>query len=823
MRLQLRINGAPHELETSPNRTLLSLLREDLCLTGTKQGCTIGVCGLCSVLLDGQLTSACLLLAPMVAGRAVTTIEGIGTADGLNPLQQAFIDRAGFQCGICTPGQIVAATALLAEVAVPSDVEIRAWMTGNLCRCTGYQGIVESIAAAAAGDGPPRSDAERLDGPGKVAGTTRYAGDLSRPGLLWAKALRSPLPHARIISIDATAARAVPGVHAVLVGSDIPTDVRVGRNMRDMPVLARDKVRFVGEKVAAVAADSLEIAEQAVNLIEVEYAELPAVFDPLEAIRPGAPLVHDPALVRAWAVGDQVVPEYPNGASAPSFGASEAEVEAALANADCVFEHTFHTPIQHQAYLEPHICTVEIDAHGVAHIWASNKAPLLLARYLREGLGLQRDQLEMHLLPLGGDFGGKGSFMDIPLTYFLARATGRPVKMAMTYSEELMAGNPRHAATVIVRTGVSRDGRIVARWVRAYFASGGYAAFKPSTDTTLPGFRRGAIGPYDIPVHRAECHMIYTNTVPGGHMRSPGEAQAAYAIEAHTDLIARALGLDPIEFRARNASHHARPAEDGGPDIPPRIREVLDVAARAIGLHEARPAGVGRGLALIEFATSPGVYGGILHVAGDGQVTIQTPIIENGAGMLSVFRRIVAEELGLPIARIGIEQSLDDIEDDRGVGGSRTTRLVGKLLIELSHRVQARLVELLAAEFGLDRAQLLVVPGGFKTTAGRFFSFAQAASLDVEPISEGMLFRPTARDGSAVFLAQAVEVGVDRETGAVTPRRVVTVQEVGRVIDPLLFKRQIEGGLLQSLGYALMEEIVVREGRVQNVNLHEYK
>jgi CO/xanthine dehydrogenase Mo-binding subunit len=317
--------------------------------------------------------------------------------------------------------------------------------------------------------------------------------------------------------------------------------------------------------------------------------------------------------------------------------------------------------------------------------------------------------------------------------------------------------------------------------------------------------------------------MIYTNTVPGGHMRSPGEAQAAYAVEAHTELIAREMGLDPVEFRAHNGSHHGRPAEDDGPDVAPRVREVLDAAANAIGLREPRPAGIGRGLALIEFSTSPGVYGGILHVAHDGQVTIQTPIIENGAGMLFVFRRIVAEELGLPMAKIAIEQSLEDIADDRGVGGSRTTRLVGKLLIQLSRRVQARLCELLAAEFGLDQAELAAVPGGFKTTDGRFYSFAQAASLAAEPLSEGLLFRATARDSSAVYLAQAAEVAVDAETGAVTPRRVVTVQEVGRIIDPLLFKRQIEGGLLQGLGYALMEQIVVQDGHVQNLNLHEYK
>src|SRR5439155_16077751 len=230
--------------------------------------------------------------------------------------------------------------------------------------------------------------------------------------------------------------------------ADDLADCRVGRSMRDMPLLARGKVRFIGEKVAAVAADDRATAEEALALIEVEYDELPAVFDPIEAMRPHAPLVHDPRDVRAWATPKQVVPEYPNGVSSPSWGVTEDEVRRALEAAEQVFEHTFRTPSQHQGYLEPHACLVELDppgADGVAHIWASNKAPFLLLDYLRRALGLRREQLQIHLLPLGGDFVGKGSFMDIPLSYLLARATQRPVKMVMTYGEELIAGNPRHA------------------------------------------------------------------------------------------------------------------------------------------------------------------------------------------------------------------------------------------------------------------------------------------------------------------------------------------------------------------------------------------
>jgi CO/xanthine dehydrogenase Mo-binding subunit len=642
--------------------------------------------------------------------------------------------------------------------------------------------------------------------------------------MLVGKVLRSPHPHALIRHIDTSAARVLSGVHAVLVGTDLPPDARVGRNMRDMPVLARDKVRFVGEKVAAVAAESEHIADQALSCIAVEYDQLSAVFDPLDAMKPGAPLVHDPADVHAWAVRDQVVPDYPNGVSAPAWGASLDEVEAALATADHVFEHTFRTPHQHQVYLEPHACLVEVDDAGVAHIWASNKAPLLLATYLREGLGLERDQLHIHLLPLGGDFGGKGSFMDIPLAYFLARASRRPIKMVMSYPDELAAGNPRHASTIVIRSGLSRDGRLVARLLQGYFNSGAYAAFKPSTDTTLPGFRRGAVGPYDVPVQRSEMHMIYTNSVPSGHMRSPGEAQTAYALECHTDLVARALGIDPVDFRVRNGSTHPRIDDrTGEPGSSPRVREVLEAASRAIGLDQPRSPGIGRGVALVEFSTTPGVYSANMRVDPSGQLTLQTPIIENGAGMLSVFRQIVAEEFGVPVAQVTVEQSIEGIDVDRGVGGARVTRMAGKLAIALSQRVRQRLAELLAAEYGLAADALRPAPGGYASPDGRSFSLAEASSLLHEPLVERMTFRATARDRGVVFMAQAAEVAVDTETGAVRPLRAVSVHEVGRVINPLLFETQIAGGVLQGLGYARMEGLRLEDGRVTNVNLHEYK
>lgn len=663
---------------------------------------------------------------------------------------------------------------------------------------------------------------ERVDARAKVSGSALYAADVSRPGMLIGAILRSPLPHARIVSIDTSAAHALPGVHAVLTGADIPPDARFGRNMRDVPVLARDKVRFVGEKVAAVAAESAEIAEAALRLIDVTYEELPAVFDPLEAIQLGAPLVHDREIVRAWATPRQVVPDYPNGVSAPAYGASVEDVQRALDSAERVFEHTFHTPRQHQVFLEPHACVVEVNDRRVTHVWASHKAPLVLSGYLAEGLGLTRDELDIHMMWLGGDFGGKGTVMDVPVAYFLAKASGRPVKVAMTMLEELTAGNPRHACTTIVRTGVNRDGQIVARWLRSYFNSGAYAGFKPAQDTTLAGFHRGSVGGYHLPVYRSECHMVYTNTIPCGYMRSPGEVQAAYAVECHTDLIAHELGVSPVQFRLLNASRHTRRLDDGTGEGPLRIAELLEAAAEAIDLDEPRPDGVGRGLALLDFSLAPERFSAILSIERDGLVKLQTPFIDNGGGQLTVMRQILAEELGVRPEEILVEQSIQDLEIDRGPSAARTTRLVGKLMIALARRIQERLGELIAGEFGLTAEEVRAEPGGFRLPDGRFFTLAQASILSPEELRENMILNPS-DDRCTIHMVQAAEVRVDPETGQVELLRIVSVHEVGRVVHPMLLATQIEGGLMQGVGFALQEGLQIEEGRVVTTNLDTYK
>src|SRR5215813_2933181 len=432
----------------------------------------------------------------------------------------------------------------------------------------------------------------RVDGIEKVSGAARYSGDVAVPGLVWGKALRGPLPHARIVRIDATRARPLPGVLAVLTAEDLPS-ILVGRRMFDMPLLARDRVRFIGEKVAVVAALDPDLAEEALALIEVEYEDLPAVFDPVEAIRPDAPLVHENP-----GAYEGAPPERPHANVQSVLRFKLGDVEAGFREADRIFEHTFRTQLAHHGYLEPHAGVVAIDEDDRIQVWASNKMPFRLKELLSHALALPPARIRVNLTPIGGDFGGKGSLMDLPLAYHLARVTRRPVKMVMSYIEELMAGNPRHPSVITMRTGVTKDGRLVARRVTALFNSGAYAAFKPAPSVNLGGSSMGA-GVYRIPNLLIESFCVYTHSIPCGHARSPGEPQMVFAGESHMDMIAKELGLDPVEFRRRNLLSDGDLLPNGHHIEQVRAKETLEAALRSIEWDTPKAGPwIGRGVAM---------------------------------------------------------------------------------------------------------------------------------------------------------------------------------------------------------------------------------
>src|SRR5262245_49920981 len=427
----------------------------------------------------------------------------------------------------------------------------------------------------------------RIEGRDKVTGATHYTADVALPGALWGRALRSPLPHARIVRIDTSQAQQVQGVHAVLTGAEV-RGIRYGRRLFDVPVLAEDRVRFAGERVAAVAAEDRDAAEEALVLFDVEYEELPAVFDPLQALGEDAPILHPE--VNSY-IGLPRPLENPSNAFVRDTW-SKGNLDEGFAQADLVIENTFTVPRQHQAYLEPHSCVVWIDDHERVQVWASSKVPYQVKEQLAVALRLPKERIRLNPVAIGGDYGGKGSPMDIPLAYFLAVRTGRPVKMVMDYVEELTAGNPRHAAIIQLKTGVTRAGAIVAHQARVLFDSGAYGGFKPTPTVNLGGASKAG-GPYKIPHVHIEGVQVYTNTIPGGFMRAPGEPQTLFAIESHVDCIARRLGIDPLDFRLQNLIEEGDETPSGTRYQGIRAKQTLETAVMAAGYRTPKAPNIG--------------------------------------------------------------------------------------------------------------------------------------------------------------------------------------------------------------------------------------
>ena len=643
----------------------------------------------------------------------------------------------------------------------------------------------------------------RLDGAGKVTGADRYSADVTLPGLIWGKALRSPLPHARIVGIDTSRAKALPGVLAVLTAADLP-DILVGRRMFDMPLLARDRVRFIGEKVAVVAAVDPDVADEALAQIDVQYEDLPATIDLAKALDNGAPVVHENAGAYEGAPKER---PHPNVQSVLRFKLGN--VEVGFREADRIFEHTFRTQLAHQGYLEPHAGVVAIDADGRVQVWASNKMPHRLKELMSLALQLPQEKIRVNLTPIGGDFGGKGSLMDLPLAYHLSRITGRPVKMVMRYAEELMAGNPRHPSLITMRTGVTNDGRIVARQVKSLFNSGAYAAFKPAPSVHLGGAGMGA-GVYRMPNLLIESYCVYTHNIPCGHARSPGEPQMVFAGESHMDMIAKELGLDPTEFRRRNLLKDGDLLANGHHLEEVRAKETLEAALEASHWSTPKPGPwIGRGVAMTHRHIGVGFTNARVRLETTGNVTLVIALPDTGTGAHLTLRQVVAEVLGLAIDDVQIELATTDVfENDSGVGGSRVTHTGGRA----AYHACEKLKELIAAE-----TAKLGTPGA------SLAAIAQAAAREGRTLEASHFYDAKTHAAVTSFTAQVAEVAVDPATGQVSVRHFTTAHDVGTVINPIGHQGQIEGGLIQGLGYALMEELPTEDGRISTLNLGETK
>jgi CO/xanthine dehydrogenase Mo-binding subunit len=670
----------------------------------------------------------------------------------------------------------------------------------------------------------------RVEGHMKVTGRARYAADVRRDGMLHCIYVRSPYAHARIQAVDIVEALQVPGVHAILTGADLPERARFGRRIQDWPVLARDRVRFIGDRVAAIAAESREAGERAAGLVRVEYEELQPIITPEDALAQDAPILHPERDTYTYFGRPQTVP-HPNvqGQLVVTVG-TDAGRDSAFASAHRVFEHTFRTPRHHQGYVEPHACAAWIDAEGKAHIVSTNKTPFTLRQQMVATIGLPEEDIVVDSAFIGGDFGGKGTSFDEYTCFFLARATGRPVKAEMRYVDELGSGNPRHAAVVQLRTAVDQNGRFLAHESRVIFDGGAYAGGKPLDGLVLRG-GLSTLAAYRVPQARLELISVYTNNVPGGHMRAPGEVQGLFAGESHVDMIAREMGIDPLELRRRNAVGSGDINGTGEKVRESRIRDALDVVARELRLDEARPQGRGCGVSVDIRHVGGGKTSMLLRLVPDrGQVEVLTGMVDQGAGAHTVIRRVAAAALSIEPTRVVIRYGdTSEAPVDAGAGGSRVTHVVGQAALNGGTRMKEVLEELAAEAFGWPA-------GRVRLERDRFVADHESASFEevaaavgrgapIEVLGEygGEPVHGHDDGGDFNVAAYGVEVSVDAETGAVHVLDAVLVVDQGTVINPVAHQGQLNGGFAFGLGAAMIEELSIVEGKVETLSLADYK
>lgn len=846
--LRFILNGQPRSAAAKDNVTLLVFLRDTLQMTGTKCGCGEGDCGACTVLLDGVPVNSCLVFAAEVEGRQVTTIEGLAKNGELHPLQKSFVESGAIQCGFCTPGMLLSAKALLDANPDPSEEEIARGLAGNLCRCTGYVRILDAVRRTAHPELPRKEEAgesadetavvgkslPKKDAPAKATGAAVYTGDIRLPGMLRGKILGSPHPHAKILSMDTREAEALPGVFAVITAKDVP-DVMYGVSPAryDEHVLAVDRVRHVGDEVAAVAAVDEETAERALSLIRVEYEVLPAVFDPAEAMEEGAPQLHE---------------KYPRNVNTEihqSFG----DVVKAFAEADLVREDLFQGQRAMQSPMEPHVSLAKVEPDGAITIWTANQAPHYVQHQLSRVLGVPMSRIRTIKPAMGGGFGGKAEATSLDFcSVLLSRKTGRPVLMEYSRRETYLHGRGRHAQTIRLKTGVKKDGTLLAVHADILLDGGAYTSFG-----IITAYYSGVLltTPYKLPNFRFDGRRAYTNLPACGAMRGNGTPQPRFAFESQLDLIARDLGMDPLELRKKNALEPDTMTVNDLKITSCEFKQCLDLVEEKSGWKAKRgklPFGKGIGAACGTFISGAGypIYrsefphsSALVRLSEDGRTaTVLTGAPDIGQGSDTVLCQMAAQELGLRYDEVAIISSDSAVTPtDLGAYASRITYMSGNAVQAAAADAKRQVVEAVAEAWGVPAESITSTHGTLRgPNAGQAMdireAIAQAFSRKGPIVGKGEYAPPKlggAFKGAAIgtspaysFCAQVAQVEVDVETGKVTVTDFWDAHDCGTVINPMALHGQVEGCLVMGVGESLFEEVVHKDGRIVNPNLHDY-
>lgn len=912
MKIQFTLNGEPKQLDCEPGESLMALLRRSGCWS-VKHGCETGECGACSILLDGRIAPTCVMLAGQADGRSIETVEGLTIGQEVHPIQQAFIDVGAIQCGYCTPAMILAAKMLIAKEPRPAESQVRDVLGAVLCRCTGYVKPVEAVLRAAAvmrgeavapadGGGVPLEsifgprtatpDGESPEPSGGTLTQTRvttrpaistqsttevvgksepkvdavklakgrpvFADDIDLPGMLHAALLTSPHAHARIKRIDTTKAKALAGVHAVLTYKDVPRVIYAsgGQSYPNPPpwdqVCLDSKVRFAGDRVAVAAADTPEIAREALSLIEVEYEVLPPVFDPEDAMK-GEVVIHDePDAVKIVDAKHNI---------AQTAHASVGDFEKAYADSDRRYERTYRSHQVQQAHLEPHVVITWWDEDDRLVIRTATQVPFHVRRMVAPLIGLPVKRIRVIKPRIGGGFGAKQEMLIEDLCAHLTVATGRPVKFEFTRELEFTSSRSRHPQKITYRAGMNADGTLNALEMKIVEDTCAYGTHG-LTVCTVSGLR--GLSTYRCPNMHLDATIVYTNKPVPGAFRGYGAPQAHWALESLMDEIAADMDIDPVELRLKNAVRSGDPlllakalgegregfeqkvgscgladciAQGGAAigwdrrrDVPaerlykdwrvdperPHIRRGLGMAAC---MHGTAIAGLDMGAASIK-------------MNDDGSFNVLVGATDLGTGSDTALAQIAAESLGVPLSDIIIYSSDTDFTPfDTGAYASSTTYISGGAVKKAAEQVKQQIFE---------RAALMLYGsvgegeyGGWRlkdrrtyAPDGRSVSLSEVALHSLHSVDQRQIMATASHmsyESPPPFAAQYADVEVDTETGQVTVKKLVMAVDCGTAINPQAAQGQVEGGLAQALGYAVCEEMAYDdEGRLLTRRFGDY-
>jgi len=888
------INNVPRMLAVEQDESLLLALRRASYFS-VKSGCDDGTCGVCTVLINGKPERSCKIKALEVDGAEITTLEGLGDAEGLHPLQEAFMGTGAIQCGFCTPAQILRAKALLDENPNPTEEEIRQALNGVLCRCTGYVRGVDAVQRAAAKmrdesvepfshieqtlpqemakielpevfyrrDGsrnplpplvftPREMTATRIVGKPEVKvdakklvqGRPVFTDDFRREGMLYGALLTSPHAHARIRRIDASRARTLPGVHAVLTYEDI-TRIKYASGGQSYPqplpydqVSLDNKVRHVGDRVAIAAAETLDLAQEALRLIDVEYDLLPVVVDPEAAMQDGAPIIHDEADTEGIYDPEHNIVHH--------IDVHVGDVDAAFAEADRLFEGTYRTPKQQQVHLEPHICITYFDEDERLVIRTSTQVPFHIRRMVAPLIGLPVKKIRVVKPRIGGGFGNKQELILEDLCAHLTLAANRPVRMEYTRTQEFTSSRSRHANIIHYKIGV-KDEKVIAARLYLIGDTGAYGAHA-LTVNMVGGFKGLTL--YNPPNVHFISDVVYTNTPPAGAFRGYGAMQCQYGMEVLMEEIAANLGLDVVEFKRRNWLRVGEPMYlskalgEGREGVEQSLQtsaldQCLDIGRLATDFETKREKyrqqdgryrhGIGMavvmhgsGIADLDMASAT------LKMNDDGSFNLLMGATDLGTGSDTILAQMAAEVLGISLDDIIVYSSDTDFTPfDKGAYASSTTYISGGAVRKAALKIKVQILEHAGLMLGgIGAADLELQDRQVNAADGRSISLAEIGLSSLHQQNQHQIIASASHKSPfspPPTAAQFVEIVVDMETGRIKTERLLMVVDCGRVINPVTASGQVEGGMAQALGFALEEEMLFDDnGQPLNPNLSSY-